>query len=157
MEDKESGRAVLPRRLVTRRGVGTRMVQSGLLGRAALLCLGLMVAGLVLHRLTRRFTRYEVQGESMLPALAPGDYLIIDRWAYASRPPRPGEIVLLCDPRDQDRVIIKRVRWTVPDGVWVEGDNAAASTDSRHFGPVGRQLLIGRMRWLYWHGGNKPA
>lgn len=91
----------------------------------------------------------------MLPALRPGDYLFIDCRAYASRLPRSGEIVLLRDPRDQGRVIIKRVRWAGPDGIWVEGDNPAASTDSRHFGPVEPQMLIGQMRWLYWRAGNK--
>ena len=33
---------------------------------------------------------------------------------------------------------------------WVEGDNRAASTDSRQFGPVTRDQVRARIRFVYW-------
>ena len=43
----------------------------------------------------------------------------------------------------------KKKKITVPKGhVWVEGDNAACSVDSRHFGAVPVALLIGRPCWI---------
>jgi type IV secretory pathway protease TraF len=35
-------------------------------------------------------------------------------------------------------------------GVWLEGDNPAESTDSRHFGPVSPDEIFGLVRWRYW-------
>jgi nickel-type superoxide dismutase maturation protease len=85
----------------------------------------------------------------MLPTLAPGDWLIADRHAYQWHGPRSGDIVLAADPRRPDRVLVKRV--TSVDsygGVFIEGDNPEA-TDSRHFGPIGRQAIHARVRWRY--------
>ena len=94
------------------------------------------------------FGLYRVAGESMLPALAPGDLLLGWRW---SRPrPRPGRVVVARGPAG--RPLVKRVARlaAVPtpaavdapaDGFWLLGDNAAASTDSRHFGVIsGRDI-----------------
>ncbi len=41
-----------------------------------------------------------------------------------------------------------------PGQYWVEGDNAAASTDSRAFGPVSRSHLLARAWLVYWPRGN---
>jgi nickel-type superoxide dismutase maturation protease len=89
--------------------------------------------------------RVEVEGASMLPALLPGDRLLVLR----ERRPRPGDVVALPDPRQPDRLIVKRVT-AVRDGtVTVLGDNAAASTDSRTFGAVAAGALLGRARYRY--------
>jgi len=87
----------------------------------------------------------------MLPALAPGDYVVVDTRAYARRAPPPGEVVLARDPREPSREIAKRVAG--PDdaaGVILLGDNPAASTDSRDFGPVSPDGVTGRVVWRYW-------
>lgn len=60
--------------------------------------------------ISRRYTRVEVAGASMTPALQPGDYLLVRRGA-----PRPraeyGDIVALRDPRPvgDGRLLLKRV------------------------------------------------
>lgn len=89
----------------------------------------LLAAALAAGALLRRV---EVTGDSMRPALAPGDRLL----AVRSRRAPPGALVVVRDPRDRDRVLVKRVVRSGPEGMVVEGDNAAASTDSRSFGPV---------------------
>ena len=45
----------------------------------------------------------------MTPALAPGDYVVVDTRAYAGRSPNPGDVVLARDPREPVREIAKRV------------------------------------------------
>jgi nickel-type superoxide dismutase maturation protease len=94
--------------------------------------------------------RLRVVGESMIPTLVPGDRVLVLRGLGPLRPAvRVGDLVALLDPRDQERIMVKRVAGFDGEGVVVVGDNQAASTDSRHFGPVGRQALRGRVVYRY--------
>jgi signal peptidase I len=90
-----------------------------------------------------------VRGSSMAPALLPGDLLIVERWSYERREPRPGEVVLAADPRDAGRELVKRVA-AVRDGrVTLHGDGAA-STDSRSFGDLPVTAVRWRAAFRYW-------
>ena len=118
--------------------------------------LGLYFAPVVLFLavmvcLGRSYRRWEVSGRSMLPALEPGDWLIVERVRRGGRPIQPGDMVLAIDPRDSARTLVKRLA-RIGDGgfAWLEGDNPAESTDSRHFGPIGPDRVLGRVRWRYW-------
>lgn len=82
-----------------------------------------------------------VEGTSMEPALRPGDRLLV-----VARPPRVGDVVAL---RHDGRVMVKRVAAIDGSHVTVHGDNGAASTDSRSFGPVPRSAVIGRAVYRY--------
>jgi len=106
-----------------------------------------------LHRLTvwppvAPLRRVQVAGQSMAPHLLPGDRLLVS----PVPPIRPGDVVALRDPRDHVRVLVKRVTAISPAGVTVHGDNAAASTDSRSFGPVPARLVLGRSVVRYLRG-----
>jgi nickel-type superoxide dismutase maturation protease len=93
-----------------------------------------------------RFRRIEITGESMLPVLEPGDRVVVVR---AGRP-RTGDIVACADPRNPNRTVVKRVAGLAAGhGYVVLGDNAGASTDSRHFGPIDPNLIIGRLIFRY--------
>ncbi len=61
-----------------------------------------------------------------------------------------GDVVALRDPREENRVIVKRVAGIEAHGFRVEGDNESESTDSRHFGPVRSDLVVGRVVRRYW-------
>ncbi|MGE0600313.1 MAG: nickel-type superoxide dismutase maturation protease [Dehalococcoidia bacterium] len=99
----------------------------------------------------RRYRRFEVSGESMLPALEAGDWVLVDEHAYRARMPRRGHIVVAPDPREPERLLIKRIAAVDLHGdVQLAGDNWAESTDSRAFGPVPAATVIGRVRWRYW-------
>jgi nickel-type superoxide dismutase maturation protease len=82
----------------------------------------------------------------MLPALAPGDRLVVVRGGRAA----VGDIVAVIDPRTPDRTLVKRVAARRPEGVIVLGDNAAASTDSRALGPVAEAAIRGRAVYRYY-------
>ncbi len=108
-----------------------------------------LAVGIAVGRHARRFMRFAVAGQSMAPALPEGSWVVVDRGAYAHRPPAPGEVIVVPDPRQPQRLLVKRVRTVDSAGAWVEGDNAEASTDSRTFGPVALASIVGRVRWRY--------
>ena len=88
-----------------------------------------------------------VAGRSMHPTLRPGEWVLVDRWTLRQRAPCPGELILLQLPGDPPTTAIKRVSAVSPDGSTFEvlGDNPADSHDSRQFGALGREALIGRV------------
>ena len=94
--------------------------------------------------------RLQVAGESMAPTLASGDRVVVLRGLRSWRPAvRVGDLVALADPRSPSRTMIKRVVAFEGPRVVVRGDNEAASTDSRHFGPVDPGTLSGRVIYRY--------
>lgn len=95
--------------------------------------------------LWRPLRRVEVDGDSMLPALRPGDRLLVVR----ARRPRPGDVVTVADPRLASRTMVKRVGAVGAGGITVLGDNAGASTDSRTLGPVAPGAVRGRAFYRY--------
>ena len=94
--------------------------------------------------------RVEVAGNSMLPALGPGDWLVV-RWsATTGRRIRSGAVVVLRRPDRPELLVVKRVGRVLDDGrLWVIGDNPSASDDSRLFGPVGPESVVGRVLGRY--------
>ncbi|MGA9839425.1 MAG: nickel-type superoxide dismutase maturation protease [Thermoplasmata archaeon] len=90
--------------------------------------------------------------ESMLPTLRPGDRLLVDRRAYRNRPPRAGEIVVLVDPEAPDRWLVKRVADVdATDGsLEVRGDAIENARDSRRFGRVAPDAIVGRVYRRYF-------
>lgn len=112
-----------------------------------------------------------VRDASMLPALRPGDRLLVDRRAYRRGPPRVGEIVVLVDPEEPSRWLVKRIAAVGPGAppasvteapgapllpplpvgtVFVLSDAPGPTRDSRRFGPVSVGRLIGRVYRRYF-------
>jgi nickel-type superoxide dismutase maturation protease len=91
--------------------------------------------------------RYRVEGESMLPAVGAGERVLVNRLAYRRADPRPGDLVVVSDPRDSARLLLKRIEREA-GGRWIVlGDNPAASTDSRAFGAIEKKQIVGKV-WL---------
>jgi nickel-type superoxide dismutase maturation protease len=109
---------------------------------------GLLAAGLglgiflIFHGL---FERIEVEGPSMLPALSPGERLLVLKSPVLEE----GDIVALMDPEHEGRLLVKRISLLGAFEVEVLGDNPGASRDSRQFGPVGRKRVLGRIVYRY--------
>jgi signal peptidase I len=92
--------------------------------------------------LVRPLRRVEVHGDSMRPTYRPGDRLLVVR-RLPGRRARAGAVVVVRDPRVPGRVLVKRVEAWTDEGVWVRGDDGGHSTDSRHFGPVPADRVMG--------------
>lgn len=52
---------------------------------------------------------FVVEGESMHPTFASGDYLIVDQLSYRLREPQRGEVVVFRYPNDEEVFYIKRI------------------------------------------------
>ena len=90
--------------------------------------------------------RVVVSGESMRPTLAPGDRLVVVPTARL----RLGEVVAVADPRESGRLLVKRIGALRDGQVELRGDNPAASTDSRQFGGVPRNQVVGTALYRYY-------
>lgn len=102
----------------------------------------------------------------MAPAFLPGDRLLVDLSAFRRRAPSVGEVVVLRDPEEPGRLLLKRIaavgpRSTAPGGpgsadppvppgqVRVLSDDRRNGRDSRRFGPVPATALVGRAWYRY--------
>ena len=75
----------------------------------------------------------------MVPTYAPGETVTaLRRW----RRVRVGDVVVVPDPRDSDRILLKRCVGRRGRELELRGDNVEASTDSRHFGPVDERRVL---------------
>lgn len=121
--------------------------------------------------LTRLFVR-PVTGASMEPTLKQGSFVVVlPRWSTAAV--ALDDVVLLKDAWQPDTLLVKRVvgqpgDCITPAGLprasgsrqpcvtlgahryYVVGDNPRLSTDSRRFGPVSEEAVIGRVLFALW-------
>jgi hypothetical protein len=82
--------------------------------------------------------RVIVEGTSMSPTYESGDRVTaLRRW----RPIHPGDVVVVRDPRDSSRWLLKRCVAKFGSRLDLRGDNAAESTDSREFGLVASRAV----------------
>ncbi len=105
-----------------------------------------------------------IYGHSMSPVLKPGQLLFVQRGTYRRRDPRRGEIVAARPSAMGGKTFVKRVvglpheRVQVAERVWELGDGEyfllsdrrVDSMDSRIFGPVTREELIGQIPLRVW-------
>jgi nickel-type superoxide dismutase maturation protease len=91
------------------------------------------------------FGAAEVTGPSMVPTLYHGDRLVV-QWGARIR---PGDIVVLRHPFQQDLLVVKRAAERREGGWWVLGDNAYAGGDSTDYGTVPEDLVLGKVRFRY--------
>jgi nickel-type superoxide dismutase maturation protease len=87
----------------------------------------------------------DVQGPSMAPTLAHGDRLL----CWYGAPLRPGAIVVARHPLRQDLWVVKRAVERRAGGWWLLSDNSRVESDSRDFGVVPDELVLGRVLCRY--------
>jgi nickel-type superoxide dismutase maturation protease len=82
----------------------------------------------------------------MQPLLAPGNEVLVDPSAYRASAPQPGDLVIAQHPLQPELRMVKRVEAVVTGPRYVlKGDNPTASTDSRAFGAVGAEHILGKV------------
>jgi signal peptidase I len=64
---------------------------------------------------------YTISSASMAPALLVGDYVIVDKAVYRSRPPGRGDVIVFKYPVDERRDFIKRIVGMPGDQIHVRG------------------------------------
>lgn len=98
------------------------------------------------------FSWFIIKGQSMEPLCQEGDFVVGEKLSFLLSYPKVGQLVLLSHPL-QKKLLLKRVVKRKQAGnkwfYWVQGDNASLSTDSRNFGWVPHNLLLGRARVIH--------
>ena len=82
---------------------------------------------------------YKVFEQSMEPSIKEGSYLLINRW-YRSLSKE--DVVVL---RVKDMTFVKRIKKISGNNIFVVGDNEKVSVDSRQFGWVRKEDIIGKL------------
>ncbi len=91
------------------------------------------------------FTAIAIAGPSMEPTLRSGQWWLVRRTTRV----RPGQLIVFWHPTRADLLTVKRVAHRQAGGWWVLGDNADSSDDSRGFGLVDPQRVVGRLVLRY--------
>jgi len=94
-----------------------------------------------------------VSGKSMEPKFYDGDKLFVSAKIYKFREPRVGDTVVVRDPRDS-RMVLKRIESIKGSEYFVRGDNPQWSTDSREFGAVKYNAIVGKVIFRYFWSRN---
>jgi signal peptidase I len=122
---------------------------AGTAGRAII---GAFIAALVMKLFLFDFMIAE--GHSMVPAIEPGTILLVNKLFYGLRPPgsgvyllrwalpRPGDIVVFYTPLGE--IAVKRCG-EGGEAFYALGDNGSQSYDSRAYGPVPADNIIGKV------------
>ena len=105
-----------------------------------------------------------VNGASMEPTYHDGDYLIVDEISYRVSNPKKDDVIIFRYPKNPKVFFIKRIialpnEEIILDGKGIRlkydehcvmGDNRDASSDSRVWGPVPKNLIVGRSIVRLW-------
>jgi nickel-type superoxide dismutase maturation protease len=93
------------------------------------------------------FSAFVVAGDSMLPALRPGDCLLVSRWSRIV----VGDLVVARRPQVAGLLLVKRAVRRADGGWWLLSDNAAAGLDdSRVFGVLPDACVVGKVLFRYY-------
>jgi nickel-type superoxide dismutase maturation protease len=92
-----------------------------------------------------------VSGDSMRPTLCEGDFCLV---VWGARI-RAGDVVVARLPGRP--LGVKRAVRRTAEGWWLAGDDPAASTDSRTFGAVPDDAVLGRVLIRYWPLARRPV
>jgi len=120
---------------------------------------GRAIIGAFIVALVMKFFLFDfmiAEGHSMTPVIKPGTVLLVCRVFYGIRAPgagvyivrwgvpRKGDVVVFYTPLGE--IAVKRCGETLPGNVFYAlGDNSAQSYDSRNYGPVPDDNIIGRV------------
>ena len=89
------------------------------------------------------FSRYKVVGHSMEPTFREGRVVWVSNWSYLVGKPKVGDVVVA--KHSAGRILLKRIIEVSQKGVVVVGDNQGDSLDSRTFGEIKFNQIVGKV------------
>ena len=109
---------------------------------------------------------YAIPSSSMEPTLQIGDHIAVT--PYRGGEPHRGDVIVFRSPINADDLMVKRIAGVAGDLVeggqgklivprdcyFVLGDNRANSFDSRNWGVLSRNRIVGQARMVLWSSGN---
>lgn len=88
---------------------------------------------------------FAVKEQSMEPWAREGDFVLVDRTSYLFFKPRVGHVVVAKHPENCDLFLLKRIVAEKKGLYWIEGNNASKSIDSRNFGWLRKEYIVGKV------------
>ena len=120
---------------------------------------GKAIVGALIAALIMKFFLLDImiaEGQSMVPVIKPGKILLVCKVYYGIRVPgsgtylihwgvpRKGDVVIFYTPLGE--IAVKRCGEVFPENVFFAlGDNSSHSYDSRNYGPVPNDNIIGKV------------
>lgn len=94
------------------------------------------------------FELHYIPSVSMSPAIKAHDVLLSDTSSQAISQLRLYDVVVFDDPQNPDRLLVKRLAGLSDSGLYVLGDNARKSHDSRYFGDIEPASVKAIAKWV---------
>ncbi len=88
----------------------------------------------------------KISGDSLAPEYQIGDFVMISKIPFLFVPPSPGDIIAFRQPGYG--LLIKRIQQITPDGELIVVGSHPESVDSRVFGPIKKENILGK---VFWH------
>ncbi len=117
--------------------IGLRQADKRLYQKPNLFTLFKLIIGLRNH--------LRVVGDSMEPTLLEGNLIIYKKNNLHNLQLDIGDIVVAIHPKIKRKLIIKRINNIIKDKYDLRGDNYLSSTDSRHWGLIEFNQLVGKV------------
>ena len=83
--------------------------------------------------------RFRISDRSMLPNFKEGDFVLVNKLFFKLN---DNDVVVF---KNGSKFLIKRIKKIENHEIYVEGDNRRLSKDSRHFGPITKKQIIGKV------------
>lgn len=103
---------------------------------------------------------YFVPSASMMPTIKPGEFILLDSWAYVEKRPLLNDVVVFEHGITKQHLVKRVTPWPeykapVQDTWFVTGDNSNASQDSRYFGGINSEKIKGKVKMVLFRLDNK--
>ena len=120
---------------------GLRQADKNLLEKPNLLTLFYLIIG--------RRQHLRVVGDSMLGTLSEGDLITYKKINSKNPDLEIGDIVIASHPKIKSKLIIKRIYGIYQNKFDLRGDNLLFSTDSREWGLIELDLIVGKVEKIF--------
>jgi signal peptidase I len=87
----------------------------------------------------------KIVGDSLTPGYQNGDFVLVSKIPFIFHPPAPGDVIAFRQPGYG--LLIKRIQSVNQGGEMNVIGTRIESIDSRMFGPVRQQDMIGKVVW----------